>query len=188
MSRRSTDLKLQPAALVTLEAVNAKTGAGIEGVRFQYETDANPQRRDLPSQLVVVDHPATDERGRLRAVVEPGRRQFFVESVPQGWKFEGQPGEWLDLAAGRETTVRFAFAKVEGPAADGSSQGPSSFFPEDLVEKWRRQQRAVRTGKFRIRQFSIGTYGPIPGLSLRHISGADRSHGPSWKPFSKRLT
>ena len=32
------DLKLDPAALVTLEAVDAKTGAGIKGVSFQYET------------------------------------------------------------------------------------------------------------------------------------------------------
>ena len=160
------DLKLQPAALVTLEAVDAKTGAGIEDVRFQYETEANPRHRDVPSQLVVLDHPATDDRGRLRAVVEPGRQRFFVEAAPQGWKFEGQPGEWLDLAAGRETTVRFAFAKLEDPATNGPSTGVSSIFPEDLVEKWRRQQRAARTGKFRIRHASIGSRGAISPAEL----------------------
>lgn len=57
---------------MTLEAVDAKTGAGIEDVRFQYETEANPRHRDVPSQLVVLDHPATDDRGRLLALVEPG--------------------------------------------------------------------------------------------------------------------
>ena len=161
-----TDLKLEPAALVTLEAVDAKTGAGIEGVRFQFETDASHERRDLPSQLVIVDHPVTDDRGRLRAIVEPGRRRFFVESAPPGWKFEGTTGTRLDLAAGQETTARFAFARDEGPAANGSAQGDSSAFPEDLVNKWRRQQRATRTGKFHIRSHVIGGTGSVPRAEL----------------------
>ncbi|MGP0066131.1 MAG: sigma-70 family RNA polymerase sigma factor [Isosphaeraceae bacterium] len=161
-----TDLKLEPAALVTLEAVDAKTGAGIEGVRFQFETDASHERRDLPSQLVIVDHPVTDDRGRLRAIVEPGRRRFFVESAPPGWKFEGTTGTRLDLAAGQETTARFAFARDEGPAANGSAQGDSSAFPEDLVDKWRRQQRATRTGKFHIRSHVIGGTGSVPRAEL----------------------
>jgi RNA polymerase sigma factor (sigma-70 family) len=155
------DLRLEPGALVTLEAVDAKTGAGIEGVRFQYETEASRRRDDLNSQLVVVDHPATDERGRLRAVVEPGRRRFFVAYVPDGWKFDGTPGAWLDLAAGRETTVRFKFAKVEKPVATEPVQADASAFPEGLVQKWRRQQRAARTGKFRIREEIIGGPGSI---------------------------
>ncbi len=57
------DLKLDPAAVATLEAIDAKTGMGIEGVRFQYEADASGRRRGLASQLVVVDHPF-DRRAR----------------------------------------------------------------------------------------------------------------------------
>ena len=68
--------------------------------------------------------------------------------------------------AGRESTVRFAFAKVEEPAASGSSQGDSPIFPAELVEKWRRQQRAIRTGKFRIRQYSVGGRKLIPRAAL----------------------
>ncbi len=149
------DLKLDPAAVVTLEAIDAKTGAAIEGVRFQYETDSGHERRGLASQLAIVHHPATDERGRLRAVVEPGRRRFFVESAPEGWEFQGAPGAPLDLAAGRETTARFALAKVEVPAAHRAYGWDPSIFPEELVETWRRQQRASRTGKFRIREYFI---------------------------------
>ena len=110
---------LEPAAIVTLEAVDAKNGAGIEGVRFQYETDTTRERRHLPSQLVFVDHPTTDEHGQLSAAVEPGQQRFFVGTVPRGWKFEGSSSELLDLVAGRELTIRFAFTKVEDPTAKG---------------------------------------------------------------------
>jgi hypothetical protein len=145
---------LEPAALVTLEAVDAKTGTGIEGVRFEYETDTTRQRRHLHSQLVFVDHPATDEHGQLRAVVEPGRQRFFIETVPPGWKFEGAPSELLDLVAGRELTIRFAFKKIEDPVAKGSMNADSALFPDDLIEKWRRQQRLARAGKLRVQRDS----------------------------------
>jgi RNA polymerase sigma factor (sigma-70 family) len=147
------DLKLEPATLVALEAIDAKTGAGIEGVRFQYETDTSRQRHDLPSQLVFVDHPTTDERGRLRAIVEPGRRRFFVESVPAGWKPEGTSNELIELGAGREIPIRFAFTKVEQPREEATGGEAAAIFPEDLIEKWRRQAHLTRTGNFRIRQY-----------------------------------
>ncbi len=160
------DLKLEPAALVTLEAVAAKTGTGIAGVRFQYETDSSRQRRNLPSQLVFPDHPATDERGQLRAVVEPGRRRFFVESVPAGWKFEGTSNEFVDLAAGRESTVRFAFQKVEQPEEKATGGKATAIFPEDLVEKWRHQGQLMQIGKFRTRQYSFQAAEPIRWADL----------------------
>lgn len=64
---------LKPAVYVSLKAVDVKTGAGIEGVRFEYETETTRQRRHLHSQLVFVDHPATGEHGQLQAIVEPER-------------------------------------------------------------------------------------------------------------------
>ncbi len=103
------DLKLEPGAIVTMEARDAKSGAGIEGIRFQYETDSNSRRQDLHSQLVVADHPETDERGRLRAIVEPGRRRFFVGTTPAGWKYDGERSTPVILVAGRETTIRWPF-------------------------------------------------------------------------------
>jgi protocatechuate 3,4-dioxygenase beta subunit/thiol-disulfide isomerase/thioredoxin len=144
--------EVEPAAIVTMEARDAKTGAGIEGVRFRYETDADSRRRELRSQLVVVDHPETDERGRLRAIVEPGRKRFFAGNVPPGWELEGSPGRPVILVAGRETTIRWSFTQVGEPKADAAS-GPAQF-PDDLVEKWRHQQSHVLPGKFRIRRYS----------------------------------
>ena len=148
------DLKLEPAALVTLEAVNAQTGTGIAGVRFQFETDAMRQRRNLSSQLVFPDHPASDDNGRLRAVVEPGRRRFFVESVPSGWTFENTSNEFVELAVGRETTVRFAFKTAEVPKVPTPAGGTAGAFSEDVIERVRRQQRLTRSGKFRVRYYT----------------------------------
>jgi RNA polymerase sigma factor (sigma-70 family) len=128
-------LTLEPATLAILEAFDGKTGAGIEGVRFQYETDTTRARQPLHSQLVFVDHPATGERRQLRVTVEPGRRRFFVDTVPRGWRFEGSPSELLDIAAGREHAVRFAFTKVEDPASKLPAKADSALFPDDLIEK-----------------------------------------------------
>jgi RNA polymerase sigma factor (sigma-70 family) len=154
-------MKLEPAAIAVLEAQDASTGAGIEGVRFQYETDTTRQRRHLHSQLVFPDHPATDERGRLRAVVEPGRRRFFVATVPQGWRFEGTSSDLVELLPHREITVRFVFKKIEEPNA--ATVGQSTVFPQDVIEKWQRQQGLPRTGKFRTRRdFYSVRDNPIP--------------------------
>jgi thiol-disulfide isomerase/thioredoxin len=158
--------KLKPAAIVTLEAVDAKAGTGIEGVRFQYDTDTTRQRRDVASQLVVVDHPATDERGRLQAIVEPGRRRFFVESVPSGWKSERTNDEFIQLAAGREMTVRFAFTKAEQPDETATRSAASAIFPQELVEKWREQERLTRSGKFWVREYQLQPDNPIAWSDL----------------------
>jgi RNA polymerase sigma factor (sigma-70 family) len=153
--------ELDPAAIVTMEARDAKTGAGIGGVRFQYETDSDSRRRELRSQLVVVDHPETDEQGRLQAIVEPGRKRFFVGTVPSGWKYEGARGTPVILVAGRELTIRWSFNRVEEPKSDAAS-GPA-LFPDDLVEKWRHQDRRALPGKFRIRRYSYSVGDdPVP--------------------------
>ena len=144
-------VELEPAAIVSMEARDARTGAGIDGVRFQYETDSSRLHRELHSQLVVVDHPETDEQGRLRAIVEPGRKRFFVERIPPGWKLDGSPGRPVILVAGRETTIRWSFTRVDEPKPVAGS-GPA-LFPDDLVEEWRRQDRRALPGKFRVRHY-----------------------------------
>jgi peroxiredoxin len=113
---------------------------------------------------VFVDHPVTDDRGRLRAIVEPGQRQFFVGIVPPGWQFEGTSAS-LSLVAGREVPVRFLFKRIEEPKV--AARRGSALFPEDLVEKWQRQQGLPRSGKFRIRRFFYSLGGrPIPVRDL----------------------
>ncbi len=171
-------VEVEPAAIVTMEARDAKAGAGIEGVRFQYETDSSRQRRELHSQLVVVDHPETDEQGRLRASVEPGRRRFFVERVPRGWKLDGSPGRPVILVAGRETTIRWSFIQVDEPKPVAGLG--TALFPDDLVEEWRRQDSRALPGKFRIRHYMyyLGR-DPIPSDELEaFLDASDLSKSP----------
>ncbi len=66
------DVKLTAGAVVVLEARDAKTGEGVEGVSFQSESDVTRRRREVRSRPSFVDHPRTDREGRLRAVMAPG--------------------------------------------------------------------------------------------------------------------
>ncbi len=170
--RGYTPFRLEPAAIVTMEARDAKTGAGVEGVRFEYETDSDSRRRELRSQLVIVDHPETDDQGRLVAIVEPGRKRFFVGTIPAGWKYEGSRGTPVFLVAGREITIRWSFSRVERPKADTGS-GPA-LFAHDLVETWRRQDRRALPGKFRVRRYSyyVGD-NPVPADELEAFLNAN---------------
>jgi thiol-disulfide isomerase/thioredoxin len=119
---------LDPAAVVRMEARDAKTGAGIEGVRFQYETDEgvlrfqsdndwNHRRQELRRSPLTADYPETDEQGRFWAILEPGRKRFFVGTVPSGWKLEGPARRPFIAVAGRELTIRWTFTRVEDSKA-----------------------------------------------------------------------
>ena len=120
----------------------------------------------------MTDHPETDEQGRLRAIVEPGRQRFSVGTVPPGWKLEGSPGKPVILVAGREMTIRWQFTRVDEPKAAAES-GPA-LFPDDLVETWRRQDRRALPGKFRIRHYSYYVGGdPIPPDELEAFLDAN---------------
>jgi RNA polymerase sigma factor (sigma-70 family) len=148
-SREYAGFRLEPAAIVTMEARDAKTDEPIEGVAFRYETDSDSRPRELQSQPVIVDRPATDALGRLVAVLEPGRKRFLVGDVPPGWKYEGRASQPTILVAGREVTYRWMFAKLEVPRP-GSGE---PLFPDDLVTTWERQDRRALPGRFRVRHY-----------------------------------
>ncbi|MHB1559525.1 MAG: hypothetical protein ACYC61_18925, partial [Isosphaeraceae bacterium] len=143
------DVKLQPGAVVLLEAHDAATGAGVAGVSFQYETGTSRLRREVRSRpSTFVDHPRTDEKGRLRAIMPPGPRRFVVGDVLPGWKLAGEPVMVVDLQPGRETTVRWKLARVEEPSKD-------ALFPVELVTAWRRLERRALPGRFRVRHYTV---------------------------------
>jgi hypothetical protein len=150
-----SDFVLPQGAAVIIEAVDAKTGAGVEGVGFNYETDSTRQRQELRSQTVVIDHPRTDETGRLRAVVEPGPRRFIITACPQGWKPRRNSSDLLDLTAGKETKVRFEFEKKETAKASETASRVTGIFPRAILDEWQRQRTLPRSGKYRIRRSYI---------------------------------
>ena len=87
--RGYTACRLEPAAIVTMEARDAKTGAGIEGVRFQYETDSDSRRRELRSQLVIVDHPRDRRAGPIAGDRRAGAEAVLRRDDPAGLEIRG---------------------------------------------------------------------------------------------------
>jgi RNA polymerase sigma factor (sigma-70 family) len=159
-----SDVILPRGAAVVVKAFDAKTGAGIEGVGFAYETDTDRRRRELRSQAVVIDHPVTDERGQLRAVLPPGRYRFVLPKVPPGWRLWRDPRspaeppaglDFLDMAAGREYEVRFTLERSQEAESGTASGGALSAFPQKVQDQWKRQRELLRTGKYRIRRYDF---------------------------------
>ncbi len=149
------DVKLQPGAVVVLEAHDAATGVGVDGVSFEYESGTSRLRREVRSRpSAIVDHPRTDEEGRLRAIMPPGPRRFVVGDLPPGWKLMGEPVVALGLEAGRETTVRWKLARLEAPSKT-SDATTGALFPDELVAAWQRLERRALPGRFRVRHYTV---------------------------------
>lgn len=134
---QEVEMTLQPGSLVVLKAM-LDDATPVEGVGFSCETDTSKDRRELQSQTVFVDHPTTSDDGLLRAVVEPGRRRFFVSAAPKDFEAADGDSPWTELAAGQETTVILKLRKK--PQAD-ERDSPTA---DDDVQRrlqllWRRQ-------------------------------------------------
>lgn len=109
------EVRVKPASVVVLEAVDAKTGQGIRGVQFDGEHEPGGQvggRMPIQSRPGYVDNPRSDANGRLRAIVEPGKWIYFVAHVPESAGY-GQPRlERRVILSPRGTvTVRFELQK-----------------------------------------------------------------------------
>ena len=169
------ELKLEPAAFVTLEAVDAKTGAGIEGVRFQYEAGTSHKRRSLPSQLVIVDHPFTDESRPVARDRRAGPAAILRRVRTAG----------LDVSKARP-----AIGSISRPAgrprpaspSRGSRSprrmGPRGAIPPSSPRSWSRRGDASngRPGR-----------GGSASASIPSVASL-RSPGPRWTHSSRRLT
>ncbi|HWB13912.1 MAG TPA: M56 family metallopeptidase [Pirellulales bacterium] len=135
---QAVELGVQRGALVAL-AVAADDSKPVEGVSFSYETDTSRDRQELQSQTVFVDHPATNGEGMLRAVVEPGRRRYFVSTVPDGYEIAEGESPWTEVTAGVETTLRFGLRQkaVQEEATEAPADGAD--LQLRLQQLWRRQ-------------------------------------------------
>ncbi len=159
--------EISPGAVVVLEAVDADSGLGIAGVGFAFATDTSADRHDVRSRTASVDHPITDDSGRLRVVMDPGRRQFFPARVPPGSEHATKASPMLALNPGETTTARFAFGKRAEPAAEAGH-------PEEdevggrLRTLWEAQARLIRRGRVRATQ-SFFNGDSIPPDHLRRL-------------------
>ncbi|HVX12913.1 MAG TPA: M56 family metallopeptidase [Pirellulales bacterium] len=131
------ELGVASGALVVL-SVATGDAEPVEGVGFVYEADSSRDRHELQSQTVFVDHPTTGSDGVLRAVVEPGRRRFFVAKPPDGYEMADGESPWIDVVAGRETNVRFELRKTP-PADTADAPADGTDLERHLQDLWRRQ-------------------------------------------------
>ena len=110
-AEQSLVVRVKPACVLILEAVDAATGKGIPGVDFLREEEPADQIRGprmVQSRSGYVDYPRTDATGRLRAVVEPGKWVYMVGHIPGSAGYR-RPSlqRRVELPAGGTVTLRF---------------------------------------------------------------------------------
>jgi hypothetical protein len=115
-AKQSVTLRQQEGCVLILKAIDLETGNGVAMAAFSYSFQKDGQRvgARVQSGTSVVNHLKTNEKGELRAVVEPGTRLYNVDSVPDGYECE-DVGDWngreLELTAGKTITETFKFRK-----------------------------------------------------------------------------
>ena len=109
--QQALEVRVKPACVVILEAVDAKTGRGISGVQFAAEPEFMGRfggRMSVQSRPGYIDNPRSDANGRLRAVVEPGKWVYSVGHIPESTGYRQQfPERRADLPARGTVTIRF---------------------------------------------------------------------------------
>lgn len=96
--------------VIECEVVDADSQHGIAGIVIDEE------RTDQLKQLNWGMRPyrkPTDDQGKMRAVVLPGKRRYFVSKdlTPPGYTVVEQPNEPLTLEAGKVVPVKFVLRK-----------------------------------------------------------------------------
>jgi beta-lactamase regulating signal transducer with metallopeptidase domain len=110
-------LSLRPAAIVEVTVVDAETEAGIPEVDLWERTGPGPQREkviisswEVATRIAWRESPRTDARGKLRALVEPGKHRFGVgwQSFPRGFEAFEDQGQEVECRAGETLRLKFA--------------------------------------------------------------------------------
>ena len=104
---------------------DANTGRRLPGVDLWQEVLDDPaaeRRRDLlffrswevETRIAWVERPRTDENGRMRALVEPGRHRIGValQAFPRGYAVVRAEGEEVDLRPGQTVQLEFTMRKA----------------------------------------------------------------------------
>ena len=147
-------VKLRPAAIVILKAVNADTGEPIPGVRFNYETHDSSEQLPVSTQSVFVDYPSTNAAGEIQAFMVPGMRRFVVTEPLTLAQADGSRGERVKLTGGELTEVVFELAQPQFLPSHLADQDPTpdpnSIYPTDLQLKWHKQSELLRHSHLRV--------------------------------------
>jgi hypothetical protein len=85
-TEQTAEIRVRRGAVLILEAVDVNTGKRVPGVSFLEESDSSPGGM-FPLRASILRRPnekdVTDANGKLRVVVQPGKRRYALGSVPQ---------------------------------------------------------------------------------------------------------
>jgi RNA polymerase sigma factor (sigma-70 family) len=111
-------LRQQLGCILILKALDADTGKGVARVTFwqAFDEGVRQGRRSVQSSTVWVDNPVTNDKGELRAVVQPGTGRYGVGfgPLPEGYAWDDRDiteGRELELPAGKTVTATFPLRK-----------------------------------------------------------------------------
>jgi beta-lactamase regulating signal transducer with metallopeptidase domain/tetratricopeptide (TPR) repeat protein len=129
-ARQPAALKLDSGSVILFKAIDADTGKGIPGVSFWYLTDSPAgHRTGVELNTTLISNPRTNEKGELRALVIPGKRQYGVGLNPLPAEYRAvdpadeSNGRELICAAGKAQTVEFQLRKPPGAAKEEKKDG-----------------------------------------------------------------
>ncbi|QDT93184.1 redoxin domain-containing protein [Gimesia algae] len=155
-------MKLNPAAIVKLKAINAKTGAPIPGVRFNYETYDSGEQTPVSTQTVYVDYPFTNDAGEIQAFMEPGTRRFVVAEPFSLSQAAGSRSERIKLTAGQVTEVTIKLTPAEflptHLVASEIQPRKNSLYVPEIQKKWHIQSELLRLTPLRITTQKVSIY------------------------------
>jgi len=116
-SEQTAKLQLEAGCILILEAVDADNGAPIADVSFWCDIESENGKRGrtgVQSSTTRVDHPVTNAKGELQAVVLPGERRYGVgwHPLPKGYRADrGSDSQLVKCEAGKTIRVQFKLTR-----------------------------------------------------------------------------
>jgi protocatechuate 3,4-dioxygenase beta subunit len=111
---QTAEMRLKPGCILILEAVDAASGLPIADVSFWCELDGQAGSRiGVISSTTWVDHPVTNAKGELRAVVFPGKRKYGAgwSPLPSGYRADLSGTKLVNCEPGKTVRVEFKLSK-----------------------------------------------------------------------------
>jgi uncharacterized protein (TIGR03067 family) len=121
---------LRPAGIIEITVVDAETGAGVPDVDVWQQIEPNgPRQRlvfrswEVSTRIAWRESPRTDARGKLRALVEPGKHRIGVglESYPRGHEVVDSGGQEVECRPGEKVPLKFTM-RASGTVDDEASR------------------------------------------------------------------
>src|SRR5262249_807083 len=106
LAEQPLEFRMKAGCVLILEAVDEATGKGIPGLEFMQEAERFGTSV-VQRWTYYYDGTRTDDAGKFRAVVVPGKRRVQVADVHPAYEPVDKDGKVVEMPAGKTVTVRF---------------------------------------------------------------------------------